>query len=305
MTVFEKARQFVYRNARPLDLARWQFHFENGNKENVLRALSFYQNEDGGFGHGIEPDFLNPCSSPIATWQATEIIDEIRVEDKNHPVIKGILRYLESGADFDTAHNQWLNTVPSNNDYPHAIWWEYSGRDDFSYNPTAALAGFILRYADCGTEIYKKAREIAEQAAEWFINDSPVGERHITWCFIKLFYAVKKTDTTVCDMELLEKKLREQVTCCICREKEKWSSEYTARPSDLGITRNSLFYEDSAELAEYECRFIKESQLPDGSFPVTWQWCNDYKEYEIAANRWKASFAIKNMLYLREYGERL
>jgi hypothetical protein len=48
MNTFEKARTFIYRNARPLDFARWQYQFENGSKEAVLNALSFYQNEDGG-----------------------------------------------------------------------------------------------------------------------------------------------------------------------------------------------------------------------------------------------------------------
>ena len=56
MTAFEKARTFVYRNARPLDLAIWQYHFENGSKEAVMHALSAYQNPDGGFGHGLEAD---------------------------------------------------------------------------------------------------------------------------------------------------------------------------------------------------------------------------------------------------------
>ena len=46
MKTFEKARDFIYRNARPLDLARWQYHFENGSKEAVLKALSYYQNAD-------------------------------------------------------------------------------------------------------------------------------------------------------------------------------------------------------------------------------------------------------------------
>ena len=36
--VFEKAREFMYRNARPLDLARFQYHFEGGSKENVMRT---------------------------------------------------------------------------------------------------------------------------------------------------------------------------------------------------------------------------------------------------------------------------
>ena len=73
----EKAREFIYRNARPLDLARWNYLFENGNKENVLRILASYQNEDGGFGHGLEPDCWNPNSSPVQTWVATEIIKEV------------------------------------------------------------------------------------------------------------------------------------------------------------------------------------------------------------------------------------
>lgn len=56
MEAFEKARKFIYKNARPLDLARWQYHFENGSREAVLQALQVYQNEDGGYGHGLEPD---------------------------------------------------------------------------------------------------------------------------------------------------------------------------------------------------------------------------------------------------------
>ena len=52
----EQAGNFIYRNARPLDLARWQYLFEDGGRENVLNILASYQNEDGGFGHALEPD---------------------------------------------------------------------------------------------------------------------------------------------------------------------------------------------------------------------------------------------------------
>ena len=65
MTAYEKARAFVYRNARPLDIARWQYHFESGSSDAVLKALATYQNADGGFGHALEPDAWNPNSSPI------------------------------------------------------------------------------------------------------------------------------------------------------------------------------------------------------------------------------------------------
>lgn len=48
----------------------------------MLNALGFYQNEDGGFGNGLEADFLNPNSSPMATWAATETLREIGLTDK-------------------------------------------------------------------------------------------------------------------------------------------------------------------------------------------------------------------------------
>jgi len=303
MNTFEKARQFIYRNARPLDLARWRFHFENGSKEEVLNALSFYQNNDGGFGHGLEPDFLNPNSTPIATWAATEIIREIDFSDKNHPIIVGILRYLESGKDFNEEHNQWMNTVPTNNDFPHAIWWEYGEKSELKYNPTAALTAFVLEYADQNSELYQKCCKIAKQAVNWFINAVPFNEQHVTSCFINLFGTLSKENVISADMAGFEQKLKEEVSSEICREKEKWSVEYVTKPSDFKITPNSIFYKDNKELAEYGCEFIKESQLPDGGFPVTWEWWTNYTEYHISANFWKSDFIIKNMLYLRGYGK--
>ncbi|MCI8361096.1 MAG: hypothetical protein HFE86_07155 [Clostridiales bacterium] len=62
--LFEKAKAFMCRNARPLDLARFQYHFENGSKENVLRVLSYYQNADGGCGHAIGPTAGIPIQRP-------------------------------------------------------------------------------------------------------------------------------------------------------------------------------------------------------------------------------------------------
>ena len=135
--VFENARKFIYRNARPIELACWRYHFENGTQEEVLTALSYYQNDGGGFGHGLEADCWNPYSSPIQTWQATEILRGIGFTDGGHAVIQGILRYLDSGSDFSQEHDQWRNVILTNNDHPHACWWEY-GKDggEFKYNPT-------------------------------------------------------------------------------------------------------------------------------------------------------------------------
>ena len=81
---YEKAKSFIYRNARPIDYARWNYHFENGSVQNVVTVLKCYQNEDGGFGHALEADCWNPKSSPVQTWCATEILRELFLEHNEH-----------------------------------------------------------------------------------------------------------------------------------------------------------------------------------------------------------------------------
>lgn len=299
---FESARRFIYRNARPVELARWRFHFENGSQEDVLTALAAFQNEDGGFGHALEADSFNPNSCPIQTWNAVSILNEIGFTDASHPIITGILRYLDSGADFSEEHNQWLNTVKSNDEYPHAIWWSYSDKEEeFHYNPTANLAGFILRFADRNSALYKKAEEIARQACNWFKVHVPIGDSHVTGCFISLFNYLSEADINLVDMEQLRDKLIEEVNADICRDTEKWKTEYVCGPSGFIHSRDSMFYKGNEELVEKECEFIADSQLPDGSFIVPWQWFNEYKEFPLAENWWKSVIVIEKIKFLREF----
>ena len=64
---FEKALQFIYRYGDLLARKRFAFHFEEGSKQAVLDTLNSYQNDDGGFGNGLELDVMCPESSGICT----------------------------------------------------------------------------------------------------------------------------------------------------------------------------------------------------------------------------------------------
>ena len=88
MTTYEKARAFMYRCARPLEMALWQHRFEGGSADSVLHALSFYQNEDGGFGHALEADNWNPSSTPLTTQTATESLYAVDAP-AGHPIVEG------------------------------------------------------------------------------------------------------------------------------------------------------------------------------------------------------------------------
>lgn len=300
-TTYEHARAFIYRNARPLDLARWQYHFEGGSKEAVLTALAAYQNDDGGFGHALEADSWNPNSAPIQTCTATEILREIDFTDNAHPIIQGILRYLASGQDFDG--KLWYNEVVSSNDYPHAPWWHAEVDSADSYNPTACLAGFIIRFSDKDSDLYKLGCQIAKEAYDADDNQGLSDDMHSVILYIRLMqYCEKVGVTEVIDLSALKERLREQVKKSITQNTVEWENGYICKPSHFFNTRDSIFYVDNKDISEYECEFIVKTQLDDGSWNIPWGWNVYPDEWAISKNWWKAGGAILNMLYLKGMG---
>ena len=302
--VYKAAREFIYRNARPLDLARWQYLFENGSKAEVLNALSFYQNEDGGFGHALEADSWNSHSSPIQTWTATEILREIDFTDNSHPIISGILNYFESGQSFEGKF--WYNTIKSNNDYPHAPWWhtESDSTCHNDYNPTACLAGFIIRFAEKNSELYKLGSRIAKEAFEQLISAERLNDMHTIHCYIRLMeYLEELNITDIIDLMTLKNKLMEQVNSCITQNINEWETSYICKPSQFFNSKQSIFYCDNKEIAEYECEFIIKTQLGDGSWNIPWDWTEYPNEWAISKNWWKSNGIILNVLYLHNFGK--
>lgn len=303
ITTFEKARKIIYLNARPLDLARWQYHFDNGSKEAVLNALSYYQNEDGGFGHALEADSWNPNSSPIQTCTAIAILKEIDFADGTHSIIEGILQYLKSGQDFNGKF--WYTTVKSNNDYPHAPWWhtESDSTCHNDYNPTACLAGFIVRYAKKDSELYNLGCRIAKEAFDTYMSSEILADMHTAGCFIELLYYLDKSEYNSIDLPKLKEKLKLQVKNSITKNTAEWETSYICKPSQFFNSNDSVFYAENKDMVEYECEFIIKTQSEDGSWLIPWGW-NDYpEEWSISKNWWKSHGILVNLLFLKGMGK--
>jgi hypothetical protein len=62
---FATGRSFIYRQGRVLERRLFACLYEGAPATGVVDALRAYQNEDGGFGHGLEPDKRCPASLPI------------------------------------------------------------------------------------------------------------------------------------------------------------------------------------------------------------------------------------------------
>ncbi|MDF9869723.1 hypothetical protein ACWGNY_31265 [[Kitasatospora] papulosa] len=110
-----RAEQFVWLTARVLEERRFAHLFLGGGADVVETALAAYLNEDGGYGHALEPDLRGPVSQPLHTAHALSVLDSIgrcgglRVER--------ICRYL---TDVSTKEGALPALLPSQRGYPAA-----------------------------------------------------------------------------------------------------------------------------------------------------------------------------------------
>ena len=303
---FQSLKRWMYRNARPLDMARWQYHFENGNKEAVLSALSAYQNEDGGFGNAIEADSWNPNSSPYSTHIAIHMLEEINFRDRNHEMIRKILKYLETTPDFDGEH--WPAIISTNNNYPHAPWWADSTYD-WGYTPTAFFAGFILFYANKDENIYKRAEKIVEAAINRYLYGTMENgeayhrvrrEGEIN-CFTKMLMFLESTEIEY-KYNLAEVKsvLNQQAQTFIEKDDAKWN-QYCWKPSVFVKSPDGIFYPGNEKAIDTELDFILNKRNHEGIWDITWAWGAYEKEFAVSENWWKANIVIENLLLLKKF----
>lgn len=71
------ARSFLATHGRQLDRLRLLLHLGEVDAPQVLSALDGYQNADGSYGWGLEPDLRDGRGQPGAALHAFEVFDEV------------------------------------------------------------------------------------------------------------------------------------------------------------------------------------------------------------------------------------
>lgn len=301
--LYDEARVWIHRNARELDLCIWKHLFENGSVEDVLEALAFYQNADGGFGHMIEPDSWNPHSTPSSVHRAIALLDMIGFRDYEHPIMQGIMSFLESGS--GTFELGWCFTVPSNDDYAHAPWWNFGEEANKKehFGLTAEFCAFILKSGQTGLSVYDRALDLTKHLFSLPWDSGDYGEMGVGG-MIGLLRAVKQTGVGSFDTDGLYEKLRVAVTRKIEHDVEKWQY-YGTRPSNLINSPDSEFYADNADIVEAELSYLIETRPKGGVWGITWTWFDNMDKYleqfTLSKNWWMAITCIEKMIFLRNF----
>ena len=296
---FMQIKNWLLRNARTLESARFAYLFETIDVIHVIDTLKAYQNDDGGFGHGLESDFISPESSPMQCWTALEIIEEIGYE--NAPEITdNLIKYLVNDAPMEDG--KWLSKVPSNNFAPHASWWHYTDEDKlWGYNPTAALAGFILKYTEKASKEHDMALKIAQKAIKTFLS-TEITEMHELRSFVELHKYLSCENP--CDNFLkLSDKLKKAILNVVEQDENKWFSSYCVRPSQFIVGPDDLAYSVLKPLFDKELKMIMKQRNDEGVWDITWNWGQYPDEFPIAKKNWQGVLVISYLKLLKAFGK--
>lgn len=295
---WRQARAYLLHKARPLEAARYRFHFEAGSAGEVLATLAAYKNDDGGFGHALEPDLRTPASSALATSVAIQIMDEVRAPS-SHPLVQGALAYLL--ASFDSATQRWRIIPPEAEDAPRAFWWMDAGLDDrFDYfwlNPRAELLGAFWQLAGPARVpwLASLTTRIVEEIEG---HDKPVAGNDLL-CALRLAATPALPDAL---RTRLLARLRQDVVASVETRPERWQ-QHGVRPLDVALTPDSAYAGLLAEPLQANLDFLIDSQGADGAWMPTWSWAPlDAVAWGKAAREWKGVLTLNALRALHDWG---
>jgi hypothetical protein len=294
---YAKAVQYVEQHGRPLDWARLQFALGHADAGMVLCELSKYQNDDGGFGHALEPDVRLADSSVLCTTIALQYARDVDAS-ADDPLVGRALEYLVRTYDPDA--DGW-ESVPQNvDDAPHAPWWSFTNAADCGlFNPRAVIAGYLVQWPE---HVPAALRDGLLRRLTTDIRDAQEPEdmdHHELLCCLGL-YCTPNLSRDVHDR--IGATLANNVKHSVVVDETQWDS-YVLMPLDAVPTPQSPFGESLSDAISRNLDFVIQQQTPDGSWSPTWSWGDLYPEEWLEARHdWTGWLTVENLIRLKAYG---
>jgi hypothetical protein len=289
---------YLSQHARPLDRELANLHFAGGQPRTVLDELSRAQNDDGGFGHGIEPDFILPQSSALGTTVGFQYLSAIGANADEEIVRRGVA-YLRSS--FDPEISGWAIVPKDVDDYPHAPWWTYEAAiAGFGWgNPSAEILGYFLKYEDVLptddaliADVTKRAVQRLRELAE--MEDPDFNELA---CYARL-YACAGPDLQT---QIFDPLVR-LILGVVKTDPRDWGS-YCATPLTFISSPDSPFATlyDTATL-DANLDHVASSLVDGVHWAPVWNWGGNYPDdWATAREIWSGKITVDNMLLLQAF----
>jgi hypothetical protein len=299
---YERAQQYLFRHGRPLERALYQHHFENAAVDEVLIELMHFQNEDGGFGHALEPDLRTPESSALATGIGVQLLRDLECQP-DHPMVSKAVGYLMRT--FDEKARIWPATASNANDHPHAPWWHDEngslGRvfDGFRIIPRALITGLLQHYSTLVPAGWLDG--ITEETVRYIETVDILGEGGGS----DLEYAINLAESENLPGHYavrLKTRIRKDIPLVVVREADQWES-YCITPLRIVPTPTSFGVDLIRDDLQRHLDFQITHQAPEGCWQPTWSWGGMYAEvWKQARQEWCGKLTLQTLIQLEAFG---
>lgn len=246
----EGTRDYLLKGMRLLERQIYFALFEGGSVEMALKALSAYQNEDGGFGNGIEFDLLTPTSTGIGMETACYYIDMLSSGSPSGESCQLILKKCRGWVEQETLkeHTEGglIPLLPDDvKAYPHQSWWLKG--DEMRI---LSIAGYLAKF---NVPLRGKARKRVEEFAETLSAPHEITEYNYP------LYVYAAYETTFTHWDSVLGVLQQQLTEHIFAQRERY----------FLLTRYWYHFIDMMpeELVEQQIELFYATLEPDGGIP--------------------------------------
>ncbi len=292
---FSRAARFLGEDARELEAALFRHAFGDAAPEPALEALAAFQNGDGGYGRGLEPDLRTPSSSALATSLALLRLAELGA-DRDHPQVRGAYGYLQASLDPE----RWVwRIVPADAAaHPHAPWWDESGLEErfggFRVNPRAAVVAGLLHFDD-GTE-QSWLGEVAEDTVR--AMETTELDMHELLAALALLEApglsvgFRARVRAVCE---------EAAERLVPTDPPAWSG-YGLEPVAVASRPGSPLHHLFANVVHENLDALIARQAEDGSWAPSWSWDGEGAAWQAARRDWQGVLTLQALATLQAYG---
>jgi hypothetical protein len=292
---YQQARLFVQEFGRPLENARLRVHFDGAPAQTVIAELEKFQNPDGGFGRGLEPDLRIQESSALGTETAFQIWREVKSPQPVGRLAAAIPYLLQT---LDSRCLSWRMVPKITRPIPQAAWWNEEGRQErvsYQLNPTAQLVGTLYDFRQ------EVSQDLLSALTNQVIHTLNESQEMIMHDFLCCKYLAETENLDPIIRKSLLYHLKRLLETAVNRNPDDWR-HYSLRPVQVVENPLSEFYHDLADILPQNLDFEIANQQEDGSWAPNWEWDADYaQEWAKARLEWAGVLTVERLLVLRNF----
>ncbi|HUT82479.1 MAG TPA: hypothetical protein VMZ29_14865 [Candidatus Bathyarchaeia archaeon] len=296
---YYRAVAFIHTHARKLEQQLYYYHFQPiaSSQQDVISELAKFLNQDGGFGHALEPDVRMNHSSVVATKCALQILIDISASS-SEPLVRDGISYLLDR--FDEQNKIWSLVDEEIQNAPHAPWWATDNLltefNQYLVNPRAGILKILLHYNDLVPN-----NIITEVTDSLFshLNQLPTDLAFFdTNAFLQLLQSEKLSKE---HREILTQKLSETAVSIVSKNPDDWS-KFSVKPLWLVPSPIAPFYDVLKTSVTLNLHYEIDNQQKDGSWAPTWDWGDTWKDvWSIVKKEWKGIITLATLRSLRDF----